>query len=793
MSKQKQTPLKQVPIIFTRGQVLLPIDEVTNIDAGRDATVQAINVAFEQDDKYLIVTAQKTYSTQEPEFEDVFAVGTIVKIVERQQRNAYITIEVLPIARVHISNAILTENEGWKADIEILEEVHLDAEEEKALANDLISLLEDSSKINYKAPSETVNKMLSGALTPSELADYIGAYVINSTEQKQVILEQLDVIKRLQTVLDFLTGSKQQDTVRSIASSLSKKVKEEANEDRLEEDDDDDDLDTTEEILNKLNNNPYPKEIKRRVKKEMRRLGGNDNDRSRALDYIDWLLKVPYWQKSEDNNDIENVKKVLDEDHYGLKEPKERIVEYIAVKKMTNDSHTPIICFYGEPGTGKTSLAKSIARALNRKLVKSSLGGVDDEAKIRGFLRTYVGASPGMIIKEMTKAGTINPVFVLDEVDKLSSSAQGDPSSALLEVLDPEQNNEFVDHYIEEPYDLSNVMFIATANYVENIPPALQDRMELIYLPPYTEDEKINIALNHLIPNQIKAHGLESYEIEFSRDAVIEIISHYTLEAGVRGLDKKIAMILRKLSVEILTDKKPTFKLGVDEVRAYLGDELVRSNRKQTEDKIGVVTGMAVVGGVGGDILPIEVTTQVPGSGQVSVTGNLKDMMKESGAIAMAHVRSFARNYGIDPRIFDEINIHIHFPDAAPKDGNSAGVAMAVGIVSALTGRKVNKDVAMTGEVSLMGNALMIGGVREKATGALRAGIKKVLVPRQNEIDLKKLPEEVTKGLEIVLIDKVSDAVELALTDEVVVNNDIIELTTNIKNGKEKGNRARLA
>lgn len=778
MADQKQDKLLlQLPMIFTRGQVLFPISEVTGIDAGREATINAIKTAYNREDKHLIVTAQKVYTSASPTLDEVYNIATLVKIVGYHERSAYTTIEVLPLGRVKIHEGVLSKD-GWMGVIEPLEDIHESPEDEKALASDLSEFLEESSSLFYQAPSEAVKKITSGVLSPGELADYVGEFIINVTEQKQLILEELDVAKRLQLVLDTLSGSDAQDTVRSIASSLSKKVKEDADAKRVEEEDDDyEELDTTEEILNKLNSNPYPKNIKRRVKREMRRLGGNDNDRSRALDYIDWLLKIPYWQKTEDNNDIENVKKVLDEDHYGLEDPKKRIVEYIAVKKMTNDSNTPIICFYGEPGTGKTSLAKSIARALNRKLVKSSLGGVDDEAKIRGFLRTYVGAQPGMIIQSMKRAGSINPVFVLDEVDKLSVSGHGDPSSALLEVLDPEQNTEFVDHYIEEPYDLSNVMFIATANYIENIPPALRDRLELIHLPPYTEDEKIHIALEHLVVRQIKAHGLEEYGIEFTREAVIEIIGHYTLEAGVRGLDKAIASIMRKLSVEILTNKNPSFKIGVKEVRNYLGDELVRSNRKQSEDKVGVVTGMAVVGGVGGDILPIEVTTQVPGSGKVSVTGNLKDLMKESGTIAMAHVRSFAKDYGIDSKIFDRINIHIHFPDAAPKDGNSAGIAMAVGIISALTGRKVNKDVAMTGEVSLMGNALMIGGVREKLTGALRAGMKKTLIPRQNERDLKKLPKEVKDKLEIVVIDTVEDAIKHALTEEVVINNDIITLT----------------
>ncbi|MFA6370597.1 MAG: S16 family serine protease, partial [Bacilli bacterium] len=414
---------------------------------------------------------------------------------------------------------------------------------------------------------------------------------------------------------------------------------------------------------------------------------------------------------------------------------------------------------------------------LGRKLVKGSLGGVDDEAKIRGFLRTYVGAQPGLIIQSMKRAGTINPLFILDEVDKLGDSRQGDPSAALLEVLDPEQNKQFNDHYIEEDYDLSRVMFIATANNIESIPPALRDRMEMIYLPPYTEDEKINIATKHLIPKEIENHGLQKYGITFTREAVIEIINHYTLEAGVRALSKQIASILRKLSVEILRDKEPKLEIDVAETKRYLGDELILGNKKQTNDTVGVVTGLAVIGGVGGDILPVEVSVEVPGRGNVNVTGNLRDMMKESGTIAMGHVRSFAARYGINPQIFEEINIHIHFPDAAPKDGNSAGIAMGIGIISALTGRKVKADVCMTGEISLMGKALPIGGVREKLTGALRAGMKKVLIPRDNERDLKKVPDEVKNNLKIVIIDNLEDAVKEALSEEISINPGIAELS----------------
>lgn len=754
--------LTKLPIIFTRGQVFFPGNESNAIDAGREFTVKAIESAWESEEKTLLIVTQRIYTTTEPVFEDVHHVGVIATITRLVRRPSYITIYVMPKARVRVSDGHLADGH-WRANAEIMEDVIGDSQVEKKLLREIETLLTDNKDFDYRIATEVRSRIQNG-FTAGEVADFVANNFVNNTDQKQKALELVNVNDRLAYIVESINTDSNEDEVHNIANSIRQKMGEESlnrkEEPRAE--DEEEDLDTTEEILEKLKANPYPDAIKRRVKKELKKIGGNDQDRNRALEYIDWLLKIPYWQETVDNDDIENVKKVLDEDHYGLEDPKKRIVEYIAVKKMTESNKTPIICFYGPPGTGKTSLAKSIARALGRKLVKGSLGGVDDESKIRGFLRTYVGSQPGLIIQSMKRAGYTNPVFILDEVDKLGVSRQGDPASALLEVLDPEQNKQFNDHYIEENYDLSKVLFIATANYIQNIPEPLKDRMEMIYLPPYTEDEKLHIALEHLIPKQIEAHGLSKYNITFTQDAVIEIIEHYTLEAGVRNLDKVVASVLRKLSVDILTNKDPKLEINAEEVKRYLGRELIESNKKLKENTVGVVTGLSVVGDVGGDILPIEVTV-VPGKGNVTVTGNLRDMIKESGYIAVAHVRSFAKRYGIAQDVFDNVNIHIHFPDAATKDGNSAGIAMTIGIISALTGRKVDANVAMTGEVSLMGKALPIGGVREKLTGALRAGLKTVMIPTANERDLDKVPEDVKTGLEIIIISSVEDAVKHAL------------------------------
>lgn len=766
--EEKQITFK-LPLVITRGEVYFPGNESDDLDVGRSFTRRAIEVAKGSVDNLVIVTTQKVYTENKPEFQDVYDIGVVAKLTKIRPRPNYVTVRLEPIARVKITSLEKIEDAYFVAEATTLPSLEVNPNyDAQAAVQKLIELIMVNSEVTGNIIKE-IRPFFSNEITLEQVTYFVANQLVNNTEQKQRLLEELDTTKRLETIIAIINEDMQSNNINAInqiirnQGNVESKASEEAPKNpNIKAGDEEEDLDTNEEILKRLEQRFYPENIVRKVKKELRRMSKNDNERARTLEYLDWILNLPYDQETIDNLDLENVAKVLDEDHYGLEEPKKRIVEYIAVKRMSQNLRSPIICFYGPPGTGKTSLAMSIARALGRKLVKSSLGGVDDEAKLRGFLRTYIGSQPGTIISSIRKGGTVNPVFVLDEVDKLAQSRQGDPSSALLEILDPKQNKAFIDHYIEEPYDLSKVMFIATANNVRNIPRPLLDRMELIPLKPYTQNEKINIAMRHLVPKQITEHGLDGYDIKFTEDGIIELIDHYTFEAGVRGLDKAVASVLRKVSVEILQDKNPKLTLDAAEVQRHMGEKLMRMTEKETENKVGVVTGLAVIGDIGGDILPLEVTTY-KGNGTINVTGNLEPMMKESGQIAMTHVRSFAAQYGINEDVFEKTTINVHFPDAAPKDGNSAGIAMAVGIISVLTGRKVNCDVAMTGEVSLMGKALPIGGVQEKIIGAVRAKIKKVLLPFANKEELDRVPSEIKDKIEIVLIHSVQDAVNHAL------------------------------
>ena len=518
-------------------------------------------------------------------------------------------------------------------------------------------------------------------------------------------------------------------------------------------------------IRKRLEENPYPDSIKDKIRDELSRyemLPAASGETGVIKTYIDWMMDLPWWQESRDNEDLNLASEILDADHYGLEKIKERILEYLAVKQMTNSLRAPIICLVGPPGVGKTSLAKSVARALDRKFVKISLGGVKDESEIRGHRRTYLGSMPGRFIQAMKKAGTVNPVFLIDEIDKMASDYKGDPASAMLEVLDPEQNSLFSDHYIEEPYDLSKVLFIATANYLENIPNALRDRLEIIELSSYTELEKIEIAKRHLVPKQIKENGLKTSQLKIDDEMISFLIRYYTRESGVRQLERVIATVCRKSVLAILKDNKRSIKVTKKLVKEWLGHEKFEYGKRETKDQIGTVTGLAYTS-FGGDVLQVEVN-HFEGKGKLVITGQLGDVMKESATIAYDYVRANAKKYKIQPEVFEKNDIHIHVPEGAvPKDGPSAGVTLTTALVSSLSDTPVKANLAMTGEVTLRGNVLPIGGLKEKSMAAHRCGITTIVIPKANVKDLDDVPATVKESVNFVPVERVSQVLDVAL------------------------------
>jgi ATP-dependent Lon protease len=776
MANKNTAKRYELPLIITRNQVYFPFNQSDDLDAGRPATVEAIKYANNSDDKLLIVATQKVFTVNNPSMNDIYEVGVLARLTKVRERPHHITVQLEPLARVFINE--LDESGPFiiaDATVTFHEPLDPDANPER-LKNALFDFFNDKLELTRRLHID-LDALKAADMNLEELIYFLANKTLNSTEQRMAVLAENSLERRIDILLKFLEDDVANDAVGAITQIVRNRPQsgeglDEVERDGLpleddEDEDEDEEFDTGEEILAQLKKRYFPKNFVTRIKKEAKKMGRVEpSERSRIIEYLDWLMKLPYDQETIDNLDLENVRKVLDKDHFGLEEPKKRIVEFMAVKRLAKENRATVLCFYGPPGTGKTSLATSIATAMGRKLVKASLGGVDDESKLRGFLRTYVGAQPGIIISSMRKAGTINPIFVLDEVDKLGRSNRGDPSSALLEILDPEQNKGFIDHYIDEPYDLSKVVFIATANYYWDIPRPLRDRMEMIELKGYTEEEKVQIAEKHLIPNGIESHGLKGYDIKFTDEALRFIIGGYTWEAGVRMLNQKISAIFRKLSVEVLSDVESNFTITPEEVQKHLGKPRNFFTKKEPEPIVGVVTGISVAGNIG-DIMKIEVTT-FKGKGVVNVTGNLEKMLKESGEIAASHVRSYAEKYGINPDVFLDTDINVHFPQASTKDGNSAGVAMTIGIISVLTDRKINPNVAMTGEVTLTGRVLAIGGLYEKILGCIRAGIETVLFPEENVVDLDEIPQEVKDKVKLVPIKNIDEAVAIALSPKKV-------------------------
>ena len=766
-----------LPLLITRGLVVFP-NMTESIEAGRVYSLAAIDQARKVTNSLLFVASQKDPKVDEVQDKDIYEVGTLCRIVNFVAQDKLYRIRVIGSKRVRFSN-IRMEGGSFLADGAIIEEVLGDRTEEMALVRKVVESLENSPAVGRDIPKSAINTLGKG-VSALDLSDTLSAYLPLSLVEKQKLLGEPSINARLTEILGLIAEQKEiadldeklNDTVRERAEKQQKEYflreKMKAIKDELGEGKDEEENEDT--IREKLEKNPYPDNVKAKVKSELRRfelMPEASLEASLIMNYIDVLLGAPWFQKTGDNDDLANVQKILDEDHYGLDKVKKRIIEYLAVKKSTGTLKAPILCFYGPPGCGKTSLGKSIARALGRKFYKASLGGISDESEIRGHRRTYVGSMPGRIIQGMSRVGTINPVFLLDEIDKVGgANYKGDPASALLEVLDPEQNFAFNDNYLEEPYDLSNVLFIATANYLENVPAPLRDRLELIEVPSYTELENIKIAQGFLVKKQETANGLQSNDLVFEESGIKEIIEFYTREAGVRELERLIASICRKVVVEIIKDPKTPRPVMVDaaKVRALLGVEIFEDTKKEKEPQIGVITGLAYTE-FGGDILPIEVN-YFPGKGGLVLTGKLGDVMKESAQIAVDYVRANAKKYQIDDEVFQKNDIHIHVPEGAvPKDGPSAGIALTCALISCLTHRYCDNNVAMTGEVTLRGNALPIGGLREKSLAALRSGIKTILVPEANRKDVAELPDEVKKDLRILFIKSVDDAVEQAILD----------------------------
>ncbi|MCQ2087196.1 MAG: endopeptidase La [Bacilli bacterium] len=763
-----------LPLLVTRSKVIYPNNSQV-IAAGRSFSVKAIEAARNQTDSLLFVACQINSNDETPTEDQIYKIGSLCRIISYTVRGAEVRIRVEVVERIQIER-ISEDPEGFITATGFVNRIpDPDYVTNSSIIKAIHNSLESVPQLVAEMPKSIAN-VLASSDSAINVCFAVAEFISGTAEDKQKILESKTAEELMQRVLLLISGEKQKDEIeRNIQNSVREASEKSQKEYFLREKlkaikkelgENTEDKNSPETILEKLEANPYPEYIKKKIKNELKKydmMPQGSLESALIQSYVDVLMSMPWFEKTEDDNDLNHVEKILDEDHFGLEVPKKRIIEYLAVKKLTGNLKSPILCFYGPPGTGKTSLGKSIARALGRKFFKASLGGISDEAEIRGHRRTYVGSMPGRIIQGMRKAGVTNPVFLLDEIDKLASSYKGDPASAMLEVLDPEQNTQFNDNFVEEPYDLSDVLFICTANYLENIPGPLRDRLELIELNSYTEIEKVHITKDHLISKQIEANGLTPEQVSFTDDAITFIIRHYTREAGVRDLERKIASCIRKVAVAIVKDPSiEHIEINEEKVREFLLAPIFEDSKKEAKPQVGVVTGLAYTQ-FGGDILPIEVN-YFKGKGSLVLTGKLGDVMKESAAIALDYVKANAEKYHIDSEIFVGNDIHIHVPEGAvPKDGPSAGVAITTAIISCLSHTPVNPDVAMTGEVTLRGNALPIGGLREKSLAALRSGIKAIIVPKDNKKDVDELPKEVRESLIIKTMETVDDAVEFAL------------------------------
>ncbi|NGP45508.1 endopeptidase La [Bacillaceae bacterium SIJ1] len=767
---------KTVPMLPLRGVIVYP-SMVLHLDVGRDKSVQALEKAL-MNDHLIFLATQKDVGMENPDKEDIYHIGTLSKVKQMLKLpNNTIRVLVEGISRGEIVT-FTDDEESFEVDISVIEEESVQDVEAQALSRSLLSQFEKYTKLSKKVTSETY-ATVSDIDDPGRMADIIASHLSLKMKEKQSVLETLDAKERMKKLISII---KNERDVLAMEKKIGQRVKQSMERTQkeyylreqmkaIQQELGERDGKTGEvaELKERIETANMPEPVEKAAYKELDRyekIPTSSAESSVIRNYIDWLVNVPWTEKTEDVHDIDRSSRILDEQHYALDRVKERVLEFLAVKQLTNSMKGPILCLVGPPGVGKTSLAKSIAESLGRKFVRISLGGVRDEAEIRGHRRTYIGAMPGRLIQGMKKAGTINPVFLLDEIDKMSNDFRGDPSAAMLEVLDPEQNKYFSDHYIEETYDLSNVMFVATANNIATIPAPLLDRMELIQISGYTEIEKSHIAREHLLPKQQEEHGLTKGQIQLRDDALLMLIREYTREAGVRNLERQLATLCRKAAKIIVSKEKKRVVVTKQTLPDHLGKPLYRYGQREKEDQIGVATGLAYTT-VGGDTLSIEVSLS-SGKGKLILTGKLGDVMKESAQAAFSYIRSRSDTLNIEADFHEKYDVHIHVPEGAvPKDGPSAGITMATALISALTKRPVRKEVGMTGEITLLGRVLPIGGLKEKTLSAHRAGLTKIIAPVENKKDLDDIPDSVKDQLEFTFVSHLDDVLKIALHEEV--------------------------
>ncbi|TCL36537.1 ATP-dependent Lon protease [Anaerospora hongkongensis] len=764
-----------IPLLPLRGILVFPY-MIIHLDVGREKSISALEEAMVHD-RLIMLASQKDAQNDKPLPEDIFSTGTVAEIKQLLKLpGGTIRVLVEGLHRANIEKFVELEP-YYQVEIIEYEEMEGKTPEVEALTRSVVHQFEQWVKLSKKIPPETLVSVVT-VEEPGRLADLIASHLSLKIEDKQALLDAVPVKERLEKLCEII-GREMEilELEKKINVRVRKQMEKTQKEYYLREQlkaiqkelgDKDDRTAEVDEYRQRLKEQTLPKEVAEKVIKEIERLEKMPPmvaESAVIRTYLDWLLALPWSKETTDRLDVKLAEETLDEDHYGLGKVKERILEYLSIRKLTQSMKGPILCLVGPPGVGKTSLARSIARAMERKFVRVSLGGVRDEAEIRGHRRTYVGALPGRVIQGMKTVGSKNPVFLLDEIDKMSSDFRGDPSAALLEVLDPEQNNSFSDHYVEVPFDLSRVLWVVTANVMHNIPRPLLDRMEIISLPGYTEEEKVQIAKRYLIPKQVRDHGLTDKQVIFTEGTVQKVIREYTRESGVRNLERNMATLCRKAARQIVQNERTSIKITTQNLHTFLGASKYRHAQAQSNHQVGVSTGLAWTE-VGGDVLATEVSI-MKGKGKLTLTGQLGEVMRESAQAGFSYIRTKANELGIDPEFHEKTDIHIHLPEGAiPKDGPSAGITMATAVASALTGKAVRSDLAMTGEITLRGRVLPVGGIKEKVLAAHRAGIKKIILPQENKRDLDELPVNVKRSLEFILVEHMDEVLQTALVTE---------------------------